>query len=129
MHLFVWNSNSDPVLIANCYWKYICETKKIPNVLHIDRGTETGKLATMQAFLMNTTETVLYGPSTSNKLERWWSDMRKRREKLVKHQLCNRLEANDSNPHNPLDRCLLSYIFIPVIQRRKISFERRKRQF
>ena len=121
LYLFVWNSNSDPVLIANCYWRYICKTKKIPNFLRIDKGTETGKLATMQAFLMDSNsndaaETVIYGPSTSNKIERWWRDLHERMEKFFKHQLCDLLETNDYNPHNPLDRFLLSYIFIPVIQ-------------
>ena len=122
LFLSVWNCNSDPVLIASCYGRYISETKKIPNFLRIDKGTETGKLATMQAFLMESnnsddaTETVIYGPSTSNKIERWWRDLHERMEKFFKHQLCDLLESHDYNPHNPLDRCLLSYIFLPVIQ-------------
>ena len=46
----------------------------ISSKLRIDKGTETGKMATMHAFLrkhhgdMDPIDTVIYGPSTSNQV-------------------------------------------------------------
>ena len=49
------------------------ETHVIANMIRLDKGTETGVMATMHAFLRRNhgdcdepADTVLYGPSTSN---------------------------------------------------------------
>ena len=48
-----------------------------------DRGTETDIMSTIHCFLRakhgdleDATESVLYGPSTQNKIERWWREFR-----------------------------------------------------
>ena len=73
--LRVWTSNSNPYLIGRWYLDYLFETRVIASFLRMDKGTETGVMATMHAFLRHnhedTTdgcETVLYGPSTSNEV-------------------------------------------------------------
>lgn len=73
--LRVWTSNSDPKLIGRWYLEYLYETRVMVSYLRVDKGTETGDLATMHAFLrrnhddiLNACDTVLYGPSTSNQV-------------------------------------------------------------
>eukprot|EP00794_Sanderia_malayensis_P007664 gene7664-8500_t len=122
--LFVWESNSNPVIIGQQYLNHLHHSKKLPNFIRLDRGTETGKLATIHAFLRvqqgdtdDGTKFVIYGPSTSNKIERWWKDLHERMEKFFKMQLNELLDRRDYDPHNMIDRKLLSFLFIPVIQR------------
>ena len=72
----VWDSNSSPYLIARWYFDYLYESKLLPHYVRLDKGTETGVLATMHAYLRRqqcdidtvdeACDTVIYGPSTSN---------------------------------------------------------------
>jgi hypothetical protein len=72
--LRVWVSNSDPKLIGKWYLEYLYETRVMSAMLRVDKGTETGVMATTHAFLrrnhgdMDPHETVVYGPSTSNQV-------------------------------------------------------------
>lgn len=70
----VWASNSHPKLIGRFYLDYLYEHKTIASRLRLDKGTETGIMATMHAYIrqvhgdMQPEETVIYGPSTSNQV-------------------------------------------------------------
>jgi hypothetical protein len=70
----VWMSNSKPELIGRFYLEYLYEHGTITSILWVDKGTETGVMATMHAYLrqhhgdMDPAETVLFGPSTSNQV-------------------------------------------------------------
>ena len=70
----VWVSNSNPEVIGRFYLEYLYKTRTIASKLRLDKGTETGVMATMHAFLrqhhgdMDPVETVIYGPSTSNQV-------------------------------------------------------------
>lgn len=72
--LRVWVSNSEPKLIGKWYLEYLYETRVMSAMQHVDKGTETGVMATIHAFLqrnrgdMDPHETVFYGPSTSNQV-------------------------------------------------------------
>ena len=72
--LHIWVSNSDPNLIGYWYLQHIFKTKKIASYLRLDKGTETGTMATIHAFLRQYSydgdpcDTILYGPSTSNQV-------------------------------------------------------------
>lgn len=73
--LRVWVSNSNPKIIGRWYMEYLYETKTISSMLRLDKGTETGTMATIHAFLRRNngdmddpSDTVLYGPSTSNQV-------------------------------------------------------------
>ena len=74
MWLKIWTSNSDPRLIARWYLEFLYEQKIMPSMLRVDKGTETGIMTTMHAFLrkdhedMDPVDTVVYGPSTSNQV-------------------------------------------------------------
>ena len=47
----------------------------MPSIIRVDRGSETGIMTTMQAFLrqnhgnIEPTDTVVYGPSTGNQVD------------------------------------------------------------
>ncbi len=69
----VWMSNSDPQLIGRWYLEYLMESNVMPRLLRIDRGSETGTMASIHAFLHRTrgqfadpVDSVIYGPSTTN---------------------------------------------------------------
>ena len=79
--------------------------------IRIDRGTETGVIATMHSFLHGThvgvvdaTENVLYGPSTQNKIERWWRELHERMEKFFKGQLSSLVEDGSYDSSNEIHR-------------------------
>lgn len=50
--------------------------------IRVDRQTKTDKMATIHVYLLNKSEVMndpidarIYGPSTSNKIERWWTEL------------------------------------------------------
>jgi len=53
--LRVWNKNCDPQLIGRWYLEHVMETKLIPAMIRVDKGTETGTMATIHAFLQGIT--------------------------------------------------------------------------
>jgi hypothetical protein len=75
MFLKVWTSNSNPELVGKWYFDHLYETKKISSIIRLDRGTETGVLASIHVFLrrnrgdMVLQDTVRYGTSTTNRIE------------------------------------------------------------
>lgn len=61
----------------------------LPDNIHIDQGTETDIMFTMHCFLCakqgdleDATESILYGPFTQNKIERWWRENLDRMERF-----------------------------------------------
>ena len=76
--LKVWDSNSSPQLTSQWYFNYLYESKVLPHHIRCDKGTETGIVATMHAFLRKqqndvltddeACQKVIYGPSTSNQV-------------------------------------------------------------
>lgn len=70
----VWTSNSNPNQIARFYLEYLIKNQMMSTYLRMDRGTETGTMATLHAYLrqshedMDPSETIIYGPSTSNQV-------------------------------------------------------------
>ena len=124
LFLFVCHSNSNPLIVSKVYLRYLFETEMLSRNLRVDRGTETGKMATIHVYLLNKhevmndpTDAIIYGPSTSNKIERWWRELHERLEKFFKEQLTMLLRGREYDPHSALDRQLLAYVFIPVVQR------------
>ena len=103
------------------YLRYLFESEMLPRNLRVDRGTETRKMATIHVFLLNQHESmddsIIYGPSTSNKIERWWRELHERLEKFFKEQLTVLLTGREYDPHVALDRQLLAYVFLPIVQR------------
>ena len=69
-----WMTNSDPNVIGRFYLEYLYKNRTIACKLRLDRGTETGEMCTIHAFLrqhhgdMDPMETVIFGPSTANQV-------------------------------------------------------------
>ena len=128
MFLKVWTSNSSPLLVGRWYFDHIFETKKIPSIIRLDRGTETGVLASIQAFLrrnhedMAPEDTVQYGTSTTNRIKRWWRELHERLKAFFKSQLLNLLDLALYDREDENDRNMLAYVYIPLIQREMDTF-------
>ncbi len=123
MFIKVWKSNSDPNLVGRWYFDHLYSTRMISSKLRIDRGTETGLLATLHVFLrrshgdMTHENTVEYGPSTSNRIERWWRELHEQLEKFFKFELQQLLDQGFYDPEDEVDRDMLAYVYIPIVQR------------
>ena len=71
-----WDTNSKPELVGRWYIEFLLSNKRIPDCLRVDKGTETCIMATIHAFLrsrfeeqlVDPTDTVIHGPSTSNQV-------------------------------------------------------------
>lgn len=106
--LRVWTGN--PKLIGRLHLEHLFETKIIASKMRIDKGTETGKMATIHAFLrrhhgdMDPLDTVIYGPSTSNQIEGWWRELHERLEKYFKIHLMYLKDRHHYDPHDDTDR-------------------------
>ena len=66
----------------------------------------------------------IYGKSTSNKIERWWKELHECMEKYIKWQLNSLLQSHSYDPSCSSDRKIMSYVFIPVLQRECGVFSR-----
>ena len=85
----------------------------------MDRGTETDVMTTIHCFLREKNgdlddplDAILYGPSTQNKIERWWRELLERMESFFKEQLTFLVESGDydsSDQNDRYDNCI-SYI-------------------
>ncbi|XP_078482839.1 uncharacterized protein LOC144743284 [Ciona intestinalis] len=124
LFLFVTYSNSNPLIIGKKYLEYICSSYVMPRFLRLDRGTETGKMATIHSFLRSKhgdledpTDSVIYGPSNTNKIERWWRELHERLEKFFKVQLKKLMLNGKYHPHCLMDRQLLFYVYEPIVSR------------
>ena len=75
--LKVWDSNSKPEVVGKWYLEFLYENRVLPAFLHIDKGTETVIMSTMHCYLRSNhsdlddaTDSVVFGPSTSNQVFR-----------------------------------------------------------
>ena len=122
--LKVWTSNSDPLLIASFFMEHISETGVIPKYLRLDKGTETGLMASIHAYLrrfdddvVDPSDCIQYGSSTANKIESWWKHLHERMEKDIKKILLDLKNNGNYDPEKEEDRNLLAYLCVPVLQR------------
>ena len=67
-------------------------------------------------------DSIIYGPSTSNRIERFWFDLHHRLEKYFKEQLHTLLGRNEYNPYNMNQRYALTYVILPIIQQEFDTF-------
>ena len=83
--------------------------------IRVDRGTETDTMCEIHCALRamtdddddvdcDVTDCVLYGPSTQNKIERWWRELHHRNETYFKEQLRDLQESGEYDSTNNLHR-------------------------
>ena len=101
----------------------------IPRTLRVDRGTETDVMATIHCFLRekhgdleDPTDAVLYGPSTQNKIERWWRYLHERMERFFKDQLKSLVESGEYDSSDKIDRHEILVTVVPVLDIRDCIF-------
>ena len=77
----------------------------------MDHGTETGVMATMHCFLRDqqgdsedATDSLLFGPSTENRIERFWKELLERMERYFKDQLKKLLDDGEYDRENSFHR-------------------------
>ena len=89
-------SNSGPLGVGKIYFDLLYESKMMPVFLRMDKGTEMGKMASIHCYVMSEVEEdlfddpmdcIAFGPSITNKIERWWRDLHERLEKFFKEPL------------------------------------------
>ncbi|XP_078490351.1 uncharacterized protein LOC104266093 isoform X2 [Ciona intestinalis] len=128
--LRIWTDNADPKLIGKWYFDHIYISRKIASMIRVGRGSETGIMATMQAYITNNIEassispmeSVIYRKSTSNQIERWWRELHERLEKYFKEQLRYLKDHGLYDPQNVMDRHILAFVYIPVLEREMKNF-------
>lgn len=76
-----------------------------------DQRMETDDLAAIQCYLRakqgdleKATDAVVYGPSTQNKIERWWRELLERLEYYFEDQLNSLVENGDYDSTDPENR-------------------------
>ncbi|XP_066927710.1 uncharacterized protein [Clytia hemisphaerica] len=119
--LKVWSSNSNPDLIGRFYIEYLYKSKVVAQNLRIDKGTETVQMAGVHCYLLkdkvdDPTKNIIFGPSTSNQIERWWKELHEKLEEYYKDQLRTMKDNLMYDPKNELHREILAYVMVPIIQ-------------
>jgi hypothetical protein len=70
----------------------------------MDLATIHCYLRSQHGDLEEATDSILYGPSTQNKIERWWRELLERMEQYVKQQLHELMEEGEYDPDDSNDR-------------------------
>ncbi|XP_063684502.1 uncharacterized protein LOC134825858 [Bolinopsis microptera] len=124
MVMKVAHTNKNPKIVGKMYFDFVMKNRFIPRRIRVDRGTETGEIAAIQLFLLQKNgfpqtpiEGVIYGPSTANRIERLWRTLKEHLEPMYKEQLRELASSGYYQPADPVDRNLLSAIYIPHVQR------------
>lgn len=98
----------------------------IPRIVRVDRGTETDTMTTVHCYLHQLSGTfdsvdeliqhcVMYGPSTANKIERWWRELHHRMESYFKEQLSDLLNNGQYDQTNQRGRLNCKICFLSMI--------------
>lgn len=93
---------------------------ELPHTIRVDRGTETDPMTSIHCRLHQLCGTyddldqiindcVFFGPSTANKIERWWRELHHRMESFFKEQLSSLLEFGHYDQTSQLDRYYFYY--------------------
>ena len=129
LFFFLCFSKFEPELIGKNYLKYLSKSKLLPYFLRVDRGAVTGKINSIHAFLSDRVcslddplNSIVYGPSTSNTIARFWRDLYHILETFFTEKLHTLLERNEYNPHKVNQRHALADVFLLIIQRECDTF-------
>ena len=120
--LEAYHTNSNPAIIGSYYMQAVKSRMGCPKRLRFDFGTENGHMANMQKFLRYDHEdefsqrSVLYGSSNHNqRIESWWGFLRKENAQFWMN-LFQGLKDNDSFTGNFVDKSLIQFCFMQLIQ-------------
>ena len=92
--LRICTNTCDPKRVVGWYFDYLFEKRIVLARLRIDKVSETGVTATMHTILRSghckledLSESVIFGKSAANQIERWWRELHDCFEKYFKEQL------------------------------------------
>lgn len=121
-------TNNDPKVIANYYLNAVEEYGGCPQTVRTDMGTENGRIEHMQTFLRhnlrneNVLPAFIYGTSQHNqRIEAWWSILRKHNAQYWMN-LFESLKDNNLFTGNIIDKSLIQFCFLPIIQVKFLLF-------
>lgn len=121
--LQAWNSNSDPKLIAGYFMKAVVKENGCPRRVRADRGTENGVVRDFQTFLRRNhpdgladQNSFVYGQSVANqRIESWWNVLRRQNAQFWMNTF-SEMKDNDTFSGNFLDKNLIQFCFMALIQ-------------
>ena len=119
--LEAYKTNNDPRVIAGYFIDAVIKAEGCPERLRVDLGTENVIVADMQRYLHLTedqpeTVNVIFGPSTGNqRIERWWLILRSECVQFWM-DLLDKLKADGHFSDNFLDKALIQFCFLHIIQ-------------
>ena len=123
MWLVFSTSNNDPLVIANHFLFCIKKPRRVPDVLRMDCGTENIYCENMQMFFTGLEESFIYAESTRNQRnESFWSRLKKYKLKWLIDFFKYMINANLHKLSSAIQREVLVFSFIPVIQAKLNEF-------
>ena len=115
--LKVTKSNNHPDIIANFYLDSVSQLGGCPVKVRTDCGTENGTMAAMQCTLKNSIDAHIYATSPTNqRIEGWWSFLRKNRSSWWIDFFKNLVEQDIFNSADALQVECLWVCFSQIIQ-------------
>lgn len=123
-------TSSDPRVIAGYFMKSVINEQGCPRRVRADMGTENGTVRHLQTFLRRNGQdglagnsSFVYGQSIANqRIEAWWSILRKESMQFWMN-LFAELKDNGDFSGNMLDKNLIQFCFITLIQASRICTE------
>ena len=117
MWLEVGNSNSDPAIVTEYYLECVETLGYASRWIRCDLGTENSTLKHLHPFLTNN-QSVIFGKSTSNqRIEAWWSILRKSVTTWWINLFKDQREMNLFNDVDKIHVECLKYCFMDIIKK------------
>lgn len=120
--LEAYKTNSNPAIIGSYFMQAVQSKMGCPKRLRVDFGTENGHMAEMHRFLRYdhgdefSRKSVVYGSSNHNqRIESWWAFLRKENAQFWMN-LFQALKNNDQFTGDFLDKSLIQFCFMQLIQ-------------
>ena len=122
--LRICTNTCDPKRVVGWYFDYLFEKRIVLARLRIDKVSETGVTATMHTILRSghckledLSESVMFGKSAANQIERWWRELHDCFEKYFKEQLMHILQQGHYDPQKEIYRSIIAFVYIPALER------------
>ena len=121
--LKAYHTSSDPRVIAGYFTKAVLKSEGCPRRVRADRGTENGIVRDLQTFLRRNHQdgladqkSFVYGRSIANqRIEAWWNILRRQTAQFWMNIFAE-LKDNDQFNGEYLDKNLIQFCFLAMIQ-------------
>ena len=119
-------SNKNPLLVANCYLKFLQDSNgKLPRLIRADHGSENVWVCTIQCFLRRIhndpksgENAFLFGTSQANqRQEAWWSILKRFNSSWIINFFKNMINNEEYDPGDRLQLACAQFVFGPLIEK------------